>query len=300
MRNIDGMAHVAPIRFLPTSIKGYGGAVTLIARDMREHSRTLTIERAARLPAVANSTAVWINVALADRLSLQPDAIFTLQLNGREYLGSIRGVHRDFGNSTGAIVMDYQDYRRLTDDTRANAAALWLQNGSDGDAILKAVREQVGAAADISRPEQIRARSLRIFDGVFAITYLLLIVAVVIGLFGISVNASAQVLARRAEFGMLRHIGFTQRQIGAMLGMEGFGLGALGVFAGLCVGVVVSAALIHVIARQSFYWTMDLHVPGMMLASLLIVVPLSAMVVAWWSGRAAMNDDVVRAVKEDW
>ena len=48
-------------------------------------------------------------------------------------------------------------------------------------------------------------------------TYLLEFVAVLIGLFGIAAGMSAQVLARRGEFGALRHLGFTRAQIAAML-----------------------------------------------------------------------------------
>jgi ABC-type antimicrobial peptide transport system permease subunit len=65
---------------------------------------------------------------------------------------------------------------------------------------------------------EIRQRSLALFDRTFAVTYLLEAVAVLIGLFGISASTSSQVLARRGEFGMLRHLGVTRREIGRMLG----------------------------------------------------------------------------------
>ena len=82
-----------------------------------------------------------------------------------------------------------------------------------------------------------------------------------IGLFGISASTSSQVLARRGEFGMLRHLGVTRGEIGRMLAVEGAALGAVGVVAGLLVGGIVSLILIYVVNRQSFHWTMDVHVP---------------------------------------
>ena len=57
----------------------------------------------------------------------------------------------------------------------------------------------------------------------------------------------AQALARRREFGVLRHLGMTRQQIGAMLGREGAIVAALGVAAGLVVGWVVGLVLINVI-----------------------------------------------------
>ena len=90
-------------------------------------------------------------------------------------------------------------------------------------------------------------------------TYALEAVAVLIGLFGLSSSFGALVLARRREFGMLRHLGMTRRQIGAMLATEGALVSALGLAVGLALGWVISLILIHVVNRQSFHWSMELH-----------------------------------------
>jgi putative ABC transport system permease protein len=68
---------------------------------------------------------------------------------------------------------------------------------------------------------EIRATSLRIFDRSFAVTYWLQAVAIAIGLFGVAASFSAQVLARRKEFGLLAHLGLTRRQILAVVAGEG-------------------------------------------------------------------------------
>ncbi|MGH8711050.1 MAG: ABC transporter permease, partial [Burkholderiales bacterium] len=107
-------------------------------------------------------------------------------------------------------------------------------------------------------------------------------------------------LARRREFGVLRHVGMARRDIGIMLGYEGMIVSLLGVGFGIACGWVVSLILIHVINRQSFHWSMDLHVPWLPLAELGIVLIAAAAITAVWSGRAAMKEDVVRAVREDW
>ena len=126
------------------------------------------------------------------------------------------------------------------------------------------------------------------------------LVAVVIGLFGIAAGISAQVLSRRGEFGALRYIGFTRAQIGRMLAMEGSALGAIGVIVGFAMGVIVSLILIYVVNRQSFHWSMDIHVPFALLIGLGAALVGSSAVIAMSSGRQAMSSDVVRAVKEDW
>jgi putative ABC transport system permease protein len=66
------------------------------------------------------------------------------------------------------------------------------------------------------------------------------------------------------------------------------------------VGGVVSLILIYVVNRQSFHWTMDVHVPWALLGGLSFVLVAAAALTSTFSGRQAMGDDVVRAVKEDW
>jgi hypothetical protein len=60
---------------------------------------------------------------------------------------------------------------------------------------------------------KLRTLSLRIFDRSFAVTYYLQAVAIAIGLVASAASLSAQVLARRKEFGLLAHLGLTRRQV---------------------------------------------------------------------------------------
>ena len=89
-----------------------------------------------------------------------------------------------------------------------------------------------GERLEIARPDEIRDASLRVFDRTFAVTYALELAAVVIGLVGLSSSFGALVLARRREFGVLRHLGMTRRQIGAMLATEGLVVSAIGLGVG--------------------------------------------------------------------
>jgi putative ABC transport system permease protein len=62
----------------------------------------------------------------------------------------------------------------------------------------------------------------------------------------------------------------------------------------------VGVILTHVVNRQSFHWSMELNLPWLPVASLALFIVATAVVTAVWSGRAAMGEDVVRAVREDW
>ncbi len=131
-------------------------------------------------------------------------------------------------------------------------------------------------------------------------TYWLQAVAIAIGLFGVAASFSAQVLARRKEFGLLAHLGFSRRQILAVVAGEGAAWTLMGAIAGLALGLLVAVVLVHVINPQSFHWTMDLITPWLRLLALCTAVVMAGTLTAWLAGSAAAGKDAVLAVKEDW
>jgi putative ABC transport system permease protein len=199
-------------------------------------------------------------------------------------------------------MMDRADYLRLTGDQRVNDLLLWLAPGADLATVQTAVRA-LGAGAgviELATTADIRSVSLRIFDRSFIVTYWLQAVAIGIGLFGVAASFSAQVLARRKEFGLLQHLGLTRRQILTVVAGEGAAWTLIGCAAGLALGLGVAVVLVHVVNPQSFHWTMDLLVPWLRLLLLCAAVVAAGTLTAWLAGRAAASRDAVMAVKEDW
>jgi putative ABC transport system permease protein len=249
----------------------------------------------------ADAPPVWISEAVADRTGWRTGDRITLPLAQRAVPFTVAGVWRDYVRQQGALVIARQVYVALTGDAAVSDAAIWLAPGATLDGLRRDLAGVAGAdALELATPGELRATSLRIFDRTFAVTYALEAVAVVIGLAGLSSAFGALVLARRREFGVLRHLGVTRGQVGAMLGIEGLALGGIGVVVGLALGFVIALILIHVVNRQSFHWSMELAVPWAALAILALALLAAATLVAWLAGRAAMTDDAVRAVKEDW
>ncbi|MBK8065006.1 MAG: ABC transporter permease [Betaproteobacteria bacterium] len=256
-------------------------------------------ERYARKP--GDPPPVWISEAMADLYGYAPGRRIELPLGGAPRAFVVEAVLRDYARQHGAVFIERAEYVRLTGDERANDGALWLRPGASTAELAAALRALPGGAQlDMADPGEIRKVSLSVFDRSFAVTYLLEAVAVLVGLFGLSSSLGAIVLARKREFGMLRHIGMTRGQIGAMLAAEGGLLAGFGAFAGLAVGWAIGLVLIHVVNRQSFNWSMELHLPWGLLAALSAVLVTLAVHTAWLSGREAMGMGPVRAVREDW
>jgi putative ABC transport system permease protein len=276
--------------------------VSLLARDMPAgEMRRYPLVGETYVPKPGDPPPVWISEAIADLYGDRPGVRMALPLGGRNRQFVVAGVWRDYARQLGALLVRRSDYVALTGDRRTNDAALWLAPGVTPAQAMAALRALPGGAElEIAAPGEIRTASLRIFDRSFAVTYAIEAVAVLVGLFGLSTSLGSIVLARRREFGMLRHIGMTRGQIGRMLAAEGGLLALLGAAAGLIVGGAISLILIHVVNRQSFNWSMDLHAPTTTLAVFTVALVALAALTAYLSGREAMGMGPVRAVKEDW
>jgi len=245
---------------------------------------------------------VWVSEAAADLYGFAQGSVIALPIAGKGLRFTVSGIWRDYGRQQGVIAMERPRYVALTGDRTVTTGALWLADGADRPAIEASIRRGIpgGERLEIALPAEIRNASLRVFDRTFAVTYALELSAMVIGLIGLSSSFGALVLTRRREFGVLRHIGMTRRQIGAMLATEGLVVSAIGLGVGLALGFVISLILIHVVNRQSFHWGMELSLPWPALSGLgLLLLGLSTLT-ALASGRHAMGEDVVRAVKDDW
>jgi putative ABC transport system permease protein len=280
-------------------------SVALIARpiDAADPGRMLPLTGdtvdAAQLPAGARP--IWVSEAMVDLYGYQRGATVMLPLGAGRQAFVVAGVWRDYARQSGAIQMRLADYQALSGDTGVNDAALWLKPGAtpaEARAGLSAL--PFGASLELSEPGDIRAISLKIFDRSFAVTYLLEAVAIVIGLFGIAATFSAQTMARAREFGMLRHVGVTRRQVLAMLATEGGLLTAAGIAVGFLLGWCISLILVFIVNPQSFHWTMQLHMPWATLAATAAALLVSAALTALLAGRQAVSGDAVRAVREDW
>ncbi len=299
---LPGVARVEGSRTSQVQLDPARPAVGLIARPMADPAKSLPL-MGELLPAVDGVTSAYVSEPMANVYGLSVGQRLKLPLpNGRIEEVFVRGIWRDYARQHGAVMLDRADFLRLTGDARVNDLALWLAPGADASGLRTRIRGLSGEAAmlEFASPGELRTLSLRIFDRSFAVTYWLQAVAIGIGLFGIAASFSAQVLARRREFGLLAHLGLTRRQILTVVACEGAVWTAAGVLVGLSLGVAVSVVLVEVVNPQSFHWTMDLLLPWGRLALLAAAVLLAGTLTAWLAGRAAAGPDAALAVKQDW
>ncbi len=320
---LPGVVRVSTLRTVPLLLDAGKPAVTLISRPIDKPASDLPMVGAA-LNVPAGQIGIYVSEAMVDLYGARPGSVFAplsqafsaFAQTGRAQAATdsianqqffVAGVWRDYARQFGAITINQRDFERLSGDARVNDLALWIDGSVPDAKVQQSIRALAdrqsggsGALLEMASVSQIRTTSLKIFDRSFAVTYWLQGVAIAIGLFGVAASFSAQVLARRKEFGLLAHLGLTRRQILSVVAGEGAAWTVIGAFAGLALGLAVSMVLVFVVNPQSFHWTMDLQVPWGRLLLLCAAVVVAGTLTAWLAGRAAAGKDAVLAVKEDW
>jgi len=283
-------------------------AVVLMSRPLEDPAAALPLLQAPLPKSLVQTgeVAIYVSEAMVSLYGAKAGSLIDLPVattTGASLIkGRVLGVWRDYARQFGSLVISNDDYQRLTGDTRINDLALWLAPDADTAQTQQALRELLPDASmlDFASSAELRKLSLRIFDRSFAVTYYLQAVAIAIGLIGIAASLSAQVLARRKEFGLLTHLGLTRRQIVGVVAGEGLAWVSAGVLVGLVLGVAISMVLVFVVNPQSFHWTMDLVLPWGRLLLLCAAVVLAGTATAAYSARRAAGRSAVLSVKEDW
>ncbi|WP_431286071.1 FtsX-like permease family protein [Roseateles chitinivorans] len=300
---LPGVERVAAqrTRAIGIRVRGMTGGTTLLARPL-DH----------RLPLQGDAVAlpdglqpVYINEAMRDELRLGPGDRFMLRLDGRQLPVAVKAIWRDYSRQSGAVLMERRDWERLSGDAAITELALWLKPDADPVAVQAALREVSGApeSLEIASAGELRRFSLAVFDRSFAITYWLQAVGLGLGLFGVAASLSAQLLARRREFGLLLHLGLTRAMLRRLVLAETLLQALAGAVMGLLVGLAISAVLVFKLNPQSFHWSMDWSIPGWRVAALLAASLIATGATAAWASARALRagrGEALRAVREDW
>lgn len=101
----------------------------------------------------------------------------------------------------------------------------------------------------------LRREILQIFDETFAITTVLLLIALVVAALGIATTLVVLILQRQVQINTIRAMGAGMGQLRRMIIWEASLIVMAGEAAGLACGFILSVLLIFVVNRQSFGWT---------------------------------------------
>jgi putative ABC transport system permease protein len=116
---------------------------------------------------------------------------------------------------------------------------------------------------------------------------------------GVASTVLAILLERRREIGVLRALGASRAQVGAVVVWEAGLIGVLGAGLGIAVGFAVSLVLIRVVNLQSFGWTIlfSWQSPEVIGAALLALG--AAALAGWMPARHAAHMAYLEALADE-
>jgi putative ABC transport system permease protein len=188
----------------------------------------------------------------------------------------ILGVFRDYRTRGGAVYYSLAHYQQRFGDPSWSGVQINVSAAGPGPAeALDRVRDELlsccGAGLEMIDGRHLRRTIVEIFDETFAITTVLLLIALVVAALGIATTLAVLVLQRRRQLNTLRALGASRRQLRRMILWEAGLMVLVGQAAGLACGFLLSTLLIFVVNRQSFGWTFFYQVDW---AALLTALPL--------------------------
>lgn len=135
-------------------------------------------------------------------------------------------------------------------------------------------------------------------DVFVAVVYGLLALAVIIALIGIANTLSLSVLERTREFGLLRAVGMSKRQLRWAVRGEAAIVAVFGALLGMVIGVAFAVALATALTADD-PGLLTLKLPVTQLVAITVLAALAGIVAAILPARRAARMDVLQAVSSD-
>jgi len=156
-----------------------------------------------------------------------------------------------------------------------------------------------GDKLDIVSGNDLRKTILKVFDETFAITTVLLLIALAIAALGIATTLTVLVLERSKQLNTLYAVGAGFGQIRSMILWEAAFMAVAGEAAGILCGFILSYILVYVINRQSFGWTFLYAVDWRALAMSLPLIILAALAAAYPAVKMVFRESPATLLREN-
>jgi putative ABC transport system permease protein len=300
VRALDGVDTVLGVRFHEIDFRDH--MVFLLALDPAafgsntERALARNLGRFARLregetALVSENFAALYHVAVGDRITFRgPDGLLTLE---------VIGTVVDYTWNRGTVVVDRGWYREHFADHRVDVLDVWLEPGTDPDAMRQKVEDW-----GLSKSEGLHAVGRREFHAtvkdqlqrIYQLAYAQQGVVGQVALLGVVSALFISVLQRRRDLGLLRAVGATRAQVLGTVVAEAGLMGLLGGGIGFLIGLGLEWYVIHLMVLDEAGFLFPMRVPwfsaGVVLGSTLLL----ATVVGLWPAYHATRLRIPEAI----
>lgn len=230
-------------------------------------------------PMLKRGEGVVVSEVFSNRTGLTIGDVFEAQIKKSRVILPILGIVRDYRTQGGVVFYSMAHFNAQYHQTHVGGLRLFFKDRTqDIDKAVARLRndiiERMGDKVDMFSGKALRSAVLRIFDETFAVTTVLLLIALLIAALGIATTLTVLVLERSRQLNTMFAVGASFRQIRSMIFWEAAFLVVIGELAGIICGFILSYLLVYVVNRQSFGWT---FIYGVNWETLLLSIPLIIM-----------------------
>jgi putative ABC transport system permease protein len=233
--------------------------------SLQKHAQLLFVSGDSQrvLPQLIDGKGVLVSEVFANQTGIVIGSRFQAQIGHTRLDLPVIGVIRDYRTQGGVVYYAMAHFQELSGDTawsglRFNFNGEKAPGDNDPSSLQNRVLQALGhwqQGVEITLGRDLRLAILKIFDETFAITTILLLIALAVATLGITSTLTVLVLDRTRQFHTILACGGTRGQIRQMVFWEALIMVLTGELLGLACGFFLSYLLVFVINRQSFGWT---------------------------------------------
>jgi putative ABC transport system permease protein len=270
----------------------------VIRGSERRQFQFLRGERTELMRRFRDEPCLFASESFARRHHLREGDLLELTTPDGPHAFAVAARFYDYTSDQGYVYMSAKTFARFWHDERINSVAIYLKENRPADEVTKAFRSEFSRDGQfvIFSNQSLRRRVFEIFDQTFAVTHVLLAIALFVAITGIFLSLTILITERQRELAILRALGASAGQIRRLLLSETAMLGALGAAVGILSGICLSMVLTGVINRAFFGWTIHLAFPWRTLALTPVWILTAAIVAgllpAWRASRMTLADNL--------
>jgi putative ABC transport system permease protein len=216
----------------------------------------------------------------------------------------VLGIIRDYRTRGGVVFYSLSQFKMRYHVVLWGGCRIFLKDRTkDLETAVASLKNKFirrwGDTLEIISGHALRNTILRVFDETFAITTVLLLIALAIAALGIATTLTVLVLERSKQLNTLYAVGADFGQIRSMILWEAAFMVLAGELAGIICGFILSYILVYVINRQSFGWTFLYEVDWGVLVMSLPLIILTALAAAYPAIKMVFRESPAMLLREN-